>query len=75
MDLIQRVNEHFIESIAAKQQAMEVLSPGIAVAAGLIPAFALLLARLPLNAYTLTEARVDTVARGPESPANDHADV
>ena len=33
MDLIQRVNEHFIESIAAKQQAMEVLSPGIAVAA------------------------------------------
>ena len=30
MDLIQRVNEHFIESIAAKQQAMEVLSPGIA---------------------------------------------
>ena len=33
MDLIQRVNEHFIESIAAKQQAMEVLSPGLAGAA------------------------------------------
>ena len=33
MDLIQRVNEHFIESIAAKQQAMRSVVAGIAVAA------------------------------------------
>ncbi|AXE29502.1 phosphoheptose isomerase [Chromobacterium phragmitis] len=33
MDLIDRVNGHFLESIAAKQEAMELLSPGVAVAA------------------------------------------
>ncbi|QLG88327.1 phosphoheptose isomerase [Chitinibacter bivalviorum] len=33
MDLIQRVQQHFEESIAAKQAAMEVLSPAIALAA------------------------------------------
>ncbi|WP_046168423.1 phosphoheptose isomerase [Chromobacterium vaccinii] len=33
MDLIDRVNGHFLESIAAKQEAMELLSPGVAAAA------------------------------------------
>ncbi|POZ63902.1 phosphoheptose isomerase [Chromobacterium alticapitis] len=33
MDLIDRVNGHFLESIAVKQEAMELLSPGVAVAA------------------------------------------
>ncbi|KZE33575.1 phosphoheptose isomerase [Crenobacter luteus] len=33
MDLIDRVNGHFLESIAAKQQAMDVLAPAVAVAA------------------------------------------
>ncbi|WP_410499166.1 phosphoheptose isomerase [Chitinibacter sp. S2-10] len=33
MDLIQRVQQHFEESIAAKQAAMDVLSPAIAMAA------------------------------------------
>ncbi|WP_157315384.1 phosphoheptose isomerase [Chitinibacter sp. FCG-7] len=33
MDLIQRVQQHFEESVAAKQAAMEVLSPAIALAA------------------------------------------
>lgn len=33
MDLIDRVNEHFLESIAAKQDAMEVLAPTVAAAA------------------------------------------
>ncbi|NDV13536.1 MULTISPECIES: phosphoheptose isomerase [Crenobacter] len=33
MDLIARVNGHFIESIATKQSAMEALAPGVALAA------------------------------------------
>jgi len=33
MDLIERVNGHFLESIAAKQASMELLSPAVAVAA------------------------------------------
>ncbi|WP_293765924.1 phosphoheptose isomerase [uncultured Aquitalea sp.] len=33
MDLIERVNGHFLESIAAKQEAMELLSPPLAAAA------------------------------------------
>jgi D-sedoheptulose 7-phosphate isomerase len=33
MDLIERVNGHFLESIAAKQEAMELLSPAVALAA------------------------------------------
>ncbi|OWY38200.1 phosphoheptose isomerase [Xenophilus sp. AP218F] len=33
MDLIDRINGHFLESMAAKQEAMELLSPGVAVAA------------------------------------------
>ncbi|AUH53437.1 phosphoheptose isomerase [Chromobacterium sp. ATCC 53434] len=33
MDLIDRVASHFLESIAAKQEAMELLSPGVAAAA------------------------------------------
>ncbi|MCL6264550.1 phosphoheptose isomerase [Craterilacuibacter sp. RT1T] len=33
MDLIARVNGHFLESIATKQQSMEALSPGVALAA------------------------------------------
>ncbi|OHX12527.1 phosphoheptose isomerase [Chromobacterium sphagni] len=33
MDLIDRVNGHFLESIATKQEAMELLSPGVAAAA------------------------------------------
>lgn len=33
MDLIDRVNGHFLESIAAKQQAMESLAPAVAAAA------------------------------------------
>ncbi|QEL56859.1 phosphoheptose isomerase [Chromobacterium paludis] len=33
MDLIDRVNGHFLESIAVKQEAMELLSPGVAAAA------------------------------------------
>ncbi|RBH44678.1 phosphoheptose isomerase, partial [Pseudomonas sp. MWU13-2860] len=33
MDLIDRVSGHFLESIAAKQEAMELLSPGVAAAA------------------------------------------
>ncbi|WP_024304342.1 phosphoheptose isomerase [Pseudogulbenkiania sp. MAI-1] len=33
MDLIERVNGHFLESIAAKQEAMEQLSPAVAAAA------------------------------------------
>ena len=38
MDLIDRVNGHFLESIAAKQEAMELLSPGVAAAAELMVA-------------------------------------
>lgn len=33
MDLIDRVNAHFLESIAAKQEAMEALAPTVAAAA------------------------------------------
>ncbi|BAK78552.1 phosphoheptose isomerase [Pseudogulbenkiania sp. NH8B] len=33
MDLIERVNGHFLESIAAKQETMEQLSPAVAAAA------------------------------------------
>jgi D-sedoheptulose 7-phosphate isomerase len=33
MDLIDRVNGHFLESIAAKQQAMDILPPTVAAAA------------------------------------------
>jgi len=33
MDLIDRINAHFIESIAAKQDAMDALSPAVAAAA------------------------------------------
>ncbi|MGL6071515.1 phosphoheptose isomerase [Craterilacuibacter sp.] len=33
MDLIARVNGHFLESIATKQQSMDALSPGVALAA------------------------------------------
>lgn len=38
MDLIGRVNSHFLESIATKQEAMELLSPMVAMAAELMVA-------------------------------------